>query len=239
MRDRGGVVERRKSVRVTPKGTVSLRTADYEVRGRIANVCGGGLEMITLVSAPARVLGRNADLEVRFDTKQGGWLRLSGRILRIGATSLAIGFDTVPKDFDALLDETLTASHNRDRLLSIVLVDATVERRLRLAEAFRAVGCAVVDASTPLEGIVRLGEFHFEPDLVAIADSTPATISAELRVFVEAEHPNAKLVTISDDVNEPEGLAHWLSALDPAGDLASRILQVLAQPQRGTPRPSL
>ena len=90
---------------MTPKGTVSLRAADYEVRGRLANVCGGGLKMITLVSAPARLLGRNADIELRFDTQQATWVRLSGRVLRIVATSVAIGFDTVPKDFDALLDE--------------------------------------------------------------------------------------------------------------------------------------
>lgn len=231
------MVERRRVVRMSPKATVSLRGRSYAVRGRLRNVCGGGLEMVTLVSAPARILGASVDLELRFDTQQAAWVQLSGRVLRLGATSIAVGFDTVPPNFDQLLDETLTASLNRDRLMSIVLVDATLDRRLRLAEGFRAAGCAVVDVSTPLEAIVRLGEFHFEPDLIAIADSVPTTISGELRTFVESEHPRAKLVTISDDVREPVGLAHWLSSLDPADDLAARIINVLTSPGRGSQLP--
>jgi hypothetical protein len=96
-----------------------------------------------------------------------------------------------------------------------------------MAEAFRATGCAVVDVSTPLEAIVRLGEFHFEPDIIAIADSLPETIAGELRAFTNVEHPRAKLITIGDDVIEPAGLAHWLSSDDPDDDLAKRVRELL------------
>jgi hypothetical protein len=220
---------------MAPKGTVSFRSSDYDVRGRLANVGIGGLCATTLVTVPDRILGRTIELEIRFDTQHGAWIQLTGRVLRIGATSIAVGFDAVPDNFDKLLDETLTASLQRNRVLSIVLLDATIERRARMAEAFRAAGCAVVDVSTPLEAIVRLGEFHFEPDVIAIADSLPTTISGELRRFVETEHPQAKLVTIGDDITEPEGLAHWLSSMNPGHDLAARVRSLLINPQRKTP----
>jgi len=138
-----------------------------------------------------------------------------------------LGGYAVPAGFAHAIDEIVTASHCHRRVLSIVLVDATSARRDDMAEAFRAAGCAVIAVSTPLEAIVRLGESHFEPDLIAIADSLPATISEELRRFVDAEHPRAKLVTIGDGASAPLGLAHWLSAANPAGDLATRIRTVL------------
>lgn len=225
--------ERRQTVRSSPKGTVSIRTSDYDVRGRIADVSRGGLCAITLVTPPERVLGCSAELELRFDTQQSAWIQVSGHILRLGATRLAIGFDRVPDGFDRLIDDTLTASHSRNRVLAAILVDSNLERRQRIAEAFRAAGCAVVDVSTPLEAIVRLGEFHFEPDIIAIADSFPATIADELRKFVDLEHPHAKLVTINDDVTGPEGIVHWLSAANPGDDLARRVHDLLLKPRSG------
>lgn len=225
-------MERRQSVRLCPKGTVSIRTSDYEVRGRVANISAGGVSVTTLVTAPARLLACTAELELRFDTQQAGWLRLAGKISRIGATSIAIGFDVVPPGFARVIDEALTASNGRDRILSIVIVDATTERRLRMAEGFRAAGCAVVDVSTPLEAIVRLGEFHFEPDLVAVADSVPSLIADEMRRFVDLEHPRAKLVTIGDGEIEPDRLVHWLSSIDSGDDLAARIRDLLTRPMR-------
>ncbi len=224
--------ERRQAVRVRQKGTVSIRARDYDVRGRVANVSSGGLCAITLVTVPERLLGQQTRLELRFDTQNAAWLRMTGRIVRLGATSVAIGFDNVPEGFSRIIDESLDASYCNERVLSFVLVDATLERRLRLAEAFRAAGCAVVDVSTPLEAIVRLGEFHFEPDIIAIADSLPSTIAGELRRFVEAEHPRAKLITIGDDVAEPAGLAHWLSSANPGDDLAARVREILTRPSR-------
>lgn len=222
--------ERRQSVRVRAKGTASIRATDYDVRGRVGNVCTGGLSMTTLVTAPDRLLTRTVEVELRFDTQQAAWIQLRGHVLRIGATTIAIGFDTVPVGFARMIDDALTASNGNARILSLVIIDATTERRLRMAEGFRAAGCAVVDVSTPLEAIVRLGEFHFEPDVIAVADSLPSLIADEMRTFVEREHPRAKLVTIGDDVTEPEGLAHWLSSTNPGDDLPARIRTLLIRP---------
>lgn len=219
--------ERRRDLRVSPKGTVIVRADTYIIRGRIANLSRNGLSTITRATAPERLLGSKVELSLRLDARDSSWIELRGRILRIGAGSIAILLVVAPPSFTRIIDETISASHHRDRVLSIVLVDARPRRRNTMSEGFRAAGCAVIDVSTPLEAIVRLGESHFEPDLIAIADSLPTTISDELRRFVDVEHPRAKLVTIGDATSAPAGLAHWLSAADPSGDLEARIRKIL------------
>ncbi len=147
--------------------------------------------------------------------------------MRIGANSIVVRLDMVPPSFSGIVDQAFAASNHHDRLLSVLLVDSAPVRRSAMREAFRAAGCRVIDVSTPLEAIVRLGESDFEPDLVAIADSLPMRISDELRRFVDMEHPRARLVTIGDAIDAPAGLRQWLSASNPAGDLALRIRSVL------------
>ena len=227
MSKHNGRPERRRDVRVSPKGTVIIRADTYIIRGRIANLSRHGLATITRTTAPERLLGSAVDLSLRLDGRDSSWIKLSGRILRIGAGSIAMGLVVAPPSFTRIIDDTVSASHHRDRVLSIVLVDAMARRRNVMSEGFRAAGCAVIDVSTPLEAIVRLGESHFEPDLIAIADSSPTTISDELRRFVDVEHPRAKLVTIGEATSAPAGLVHWLSAANPSGDLVARIRKIL------------
>jgi CheY-like chemotaxis protein len=217
--------ERRRDVRVSPKGTILIRGGPHILRGRIANVSRGGVMVSTRDTAPES--GTPVELAARLDSREAIWFELRGRVLRVAGSSIAIALDGVPASFAAIIAETVSASQDNERLLSILLVDATLERRLAMAEAFRAAGCAVIDVSTPLEAIVRLGESDFEPNLVAIADSLPSAISDELRHFVDADHPYTKLVTIGDGESAPDGLAHWLSSANPSNDLASRIRSVL------------
>jgi len=221
--------DRRTELRVSPKGAVIVRSDAYIIRGRVVNVSRSGLLASTAITAPERMLGATVDVTLRLDAGDASWFELRGRILRIGASSLAIGLDAVPSSFTRIIDQTLTRSLQHDRVLSVVLVDATHARRRAMAEGFRSVGCAVVEVSTPLEAVVRLGGSNFEPDLIAIADSLPATISNELRRFVDTEHPRAMMVTIGDALTAPEGLAHWLSAADGSGELAARIRDVLTR----------
>lgn len=221
--------ERRKDVRISPKGTVMLQAGEHAHRGRLANLGIGGLLASTTVTVPERLLSRAVEIELRLDTRASEWLQLHGRILRIDLASVAVTFDQVPASVVRMIDEMSTASHASRRVVSVVLVDATAARRDPIAEAFRAVGCTVLEVATPLEAIVTLGEARFEPDLIAIADSLPATISTELREFVEREHPRTKLVTIGDHLIEPDGIAHWLSSADPQLDLAARVRQLLGR----------
>ena len=225
--DRHRQDERRRDVRITPKGAVVVRAGTYVLRGRIANVSLGGLSAMTRVTAPERLLGARVAIDLRLDGRDHGWFELGGRLQRIGANSLAVAFDTVAPAFASTIEELRAASYDRGRILSIVLVDSNAERRAALATGFRASHCAVIDAATPLEAIVRLGESHFEPDVIAIADSSPAAIADELRRFVDAEHPSARILTIGHELVGPGGGARWLSSADSGHDLVTRIRQLL------------
>jgi len=219
--------ERRQDSRVTPKGTVIIRAQASAIRGRVADLSHCGLSAIIDGKVPAEILDGMVDLELRLDGREASWLELRGHVVRTVGTTLAFEFDGVPAAFAQIIDQTLSAGRRHSRTLSIVLVDATLQRRHAMSEGFRSAGCGVIDVSTPLEAIVRLGESDFEPDLIAIADSVPTGISDELRNFVRTAHPDARLVTIGDATTAPAGLALWLSAANPAGDLAARIRKVL------------
>lgn len=227
----GAHPERRRHARICPKGTSLLRVDSYALHGRIANLGEGGMLVITEVDATERLLGSLADVEVRLDGGFAQWLQATGRIVRITGRGVAIAFDALSGELRGMIDELTTASRARIRVLSVVLIDADAQRRSAMTAGFRATGCGVIEAATPLEAIVRLGESSFEPDVIAIADSHPAAAADEMCAFVERNHPNAKLVTIGDALLEPEGIAHWLSSADPASDLSDRIREVLVRPR--------
>jgi len=233
MSDRTGVhPERRRHPRIAPKGTVIVTSAEHTQRGRISNLGQGGLLVATTVTAPSKLLGRAVEMEIRLDGQSAEWLRASGRILRITNDAIAILFDRVPPSLVRMIDEMASASRTHLRTLSAVVVDADPARRATMVEGFRAAGCRVVETSTPLEAIVKLGELSFEPDLIAIGNSAPGVVADDLRRFVESHHPRAKLVTIGDDSVEPAGIAYWLSSADPDADLVTRVCQILGRPRR-------
>ena len=226
--------ERRRFVRIEPKGTVILHAGEHVQRGRIANVSEGGLLMSTSVAAPARLLGRAATIEIRFDGGKAEWLPGSGKIVRIAADSLALAFDDLSAIMRRDMDSMASSSRAHHRVMNVLLVDADAKRRAGMLAGFRAAGCVVVEATTPLEAIVRLGESSFEPELIAIADSAPANISDDLRVFVAREHPQVKLVTIGDESLDPGKVLNWLSSSNPDADLRARVREMLGRPRRPT-----
>jgi hypothetical protein len=225
-------VERRRTLRLSPKGTVILHGGEQVTRGRISNLGGGGMLVTTEATATESLLTRSIEIELRLDGGEDEWLRVTGRVRRSGGGTLAFEFEAVPPSFVRLVDDTATASHRHVRVLSVVVVDATADRRVAIADAFRTSGCAVIDTSTPLEAIVRLGEAQFEPDLIVIADSIPSATSQELRHFVERAHPAATLITVGDELVEPAGLQHWLSSANVDGDLVARVRELLSRPAR-------
>lgn len=226
--------DRRKHVRIAPKGTVTLRALGNVHHGRLLNIAAGGVYVATGVTAPDRLLGRIVDVELRFDGPLAAWQRLAGRVSRIDADGLAVVFDapTTPVLL-RMIDDLTTASHASHRVISAVLIDADPTRRAAIAAGFRATGCEVIEAATPLEAIVRLGESHFEPDVIAIANPQAGTEADEMRAFIEREHPSSMLVTIGPELLDPAGLANWLSAETSTADLPARIRHLLFAPHRG------
>jgi hypothetical protein len=224
--------ERRHHLRIAPKGTVTIHALEGAHRGRLVNISAGGLYFATDVGLPDRLLGRVVDLELRFDGALAAWQRLSGQVSRIAASGAAIAFaaPTAPASL-LLIDMLTTASHASARVISVVLIDGDGPRRAAIAAGFRAAGCEVLEVATQLEAIVRLGESHFEPDIVAIANTQPVTAADEMRAFVEHYHPSSMLVTIGPELLDPAGLANWLSETTATADLPARIRELLFAPR--------
>ncbi|HSN30493.1 MAG TPA: PilZ domain-containing protein [Kofleriaceae bacterium] len=223
------LTERRKHARIALKGTAILLAGEHAVRARLVNLGQGGFLASTLVTAPSRLLGRSADIELRLDDPLSQWNRLAGTIVRIGNLSVAVSLDATPS-LVRLVDEMTAASRTRERVISVILIDEDATRMQLLAEAFRVVGCNVIEAATSLEAIVRLGESSFEPDVIAVADSIPAATANDMREFVRRHHPHVKLVSITD-VIDPAVDIFQLTPEDLRGNLTGAIRRLLGRPR--------
>jgi CheY-like chemotaxis protein len=221
--------ERRKHARISLKGTAILLAGEHAVRARLVNLSEGGFLATTLVTAPARLLARAVDIELRLDDSQSQWNRLEGKIVRIENGTIAIELGATPA-LVRLVDDMAAASRTRKRVISVILIDEDPERMKLLAEGFRSVGCSVIEASTSLEAIVRLGESSFEPDVIAVADSIPMVSASQMREFVGRNHPQVKLVSITD-VIDPGVNIFQLTPEDLRGNLADAIRRVLGRPR--------
>lgn len=224
--------DRRHHARIQPKGAVTVHALGNAHRGRLLNIGVGGVYVATEVAVPDRLLGRVVELELRFDGALAAWQWVTGRITRLDANGVAVVFDapTAPALL-GMIDELTTASHATRRVISVVLVDAEAVRRAAIAAGFRAAGCEVVEVATQLDAIVRLGESHFEPDIVAVANSKPAAAADEMRTFIRRDHPRSMLVTIGPELLDPAGLANWLSSGTSAADLLTRIRELIFAPR--------
>jgi len=229
------ITERRKHTRIALKGTAILLAGEHAVRARLVNLSQGGFLARTLVTPPMRLLGRSVDIELRLDDPLAQWNRLEGKIVRIGNDSVAICLDATSA-LVRLVDEMTDASRTRDRVISVILIDEDPSRRKLLGDAFRTVGCTLIDAATSLEAIVRLGESSFEPDVIAVADSIPAATANEMREFVGRNHPAVKLVSITE-VLDPSINIFQLTPEDLRGNLADAIRRVLGRPRSPSSSP--
>jgi hypothetical protein len=67
--------------------------------------------------------------------------------------------------------------------------------------------------------------------VIAVADTAATADAEEMRAFIERDHPNAKLITIGDEVFQPDGFANWLSSSNPDADLPRRVREALVAPR--------
>lgn len=224
------ITERRKHARITLKGTAILLAGEHAVRSRLVNLGRGGFLARTLVTPPMRLLGRAVNIELRLDDPLAQWNRLEGTIARIGNDSVAICLDAATPALDRIVEEMSGASRTRERVISVILIDEDARRRSLLGEAFRTVGCSLIEAATSLEAIVRLGESSFEPDVIAVADSIPSATADEMREFVRRHHPQVKLVSITE-VIDPAVNIFQLTPEDLRGNLTGAIRRLLGRPR--------
>jgi hypothetical protein len=224
--------ERRKHPRVISKGSVTITAPGYVQRARLLDIGPGGMYVLTIIRPLDRLLQSTVQVQIRLDTARAEWCRTQGLVVRVRDEGMAIAFEEAPVALLAMIDDLETSSNAHHRVISIVLIDDDEGRRNRMADGFQAAGCSVIEAATPLEAIVRLGESSFEPDVIAVADSHSTARSDDMRAFVEREHPKVKLIRIGDEVLRPEGLTNWLSSAGIAADLADRVRRALVAPRR-------
>lgn len=225
------VPDRRRHVRIAPNGSVVLRGRGTEQLGRIANLS----EAAVFVRLPTTAWQRAGavELELRLDAASGAWLHIPGQIVRGSRDGVAVTFDECPEELRSTIRGLVSISEARARAMALVLVDSHEGRRAATAAGFRNAGCTVVEAATPLEAIVRLGEAAFEPDVIAVAASQPSSTADELRRFLLRAHPDARVVVLADDVLEPDGIARWLSVDNHEADLGRGVRDALiARPPR-------
>lgn len=226
------ILERRHHARFALKGTAILLAGGHAIRSRLVNLSEGGFFASVLVTPPPRFLDQRVGIELRLDDRLARWYALDGKILRIEPERIAVSVVST-STLVKLVDTMATASRARRRVIAVVLIDEDPARRERLADAFFAAGCGVIEAATSLEAIVRLGESSFEPDVIAVGDSIPAQTADAMREFVERQHPNAKLVSITD-VIDPSVNIFQLTPEDLSGNLVDAIRRLLGR-HRATP----
>jgi len=225
LRCRVTALERRRYVRIAPKGSIRASTGGELHVGRIANLSAGGA---FVVGAMPHEVGSTLEVELRVDAGKATWLNTTGRIVRVAPDGFAIRFDTASDQLVNVIDTLTTTARDAVRVTSIVLIDTDAQRRSAMSAGLRAAGCTVVEAATPLEAIVRLGESSFEPDVIAISDAGTTLEAQAMRAFIVQTHLHARLITIDDDLFAPDGISKWLAS-DPKLELSSTGREVLVR----------
>ncbi|KAB2889584.1 MAG: hypothetical protein F9K40_19725 [Kofleriaceae bacterium] len=188
-------LERRHDARVDARGSVILR-GDTPERGRVVDISSGGIciRLAGLV-APGRE-GEHVVLDVHLDGERHRWLRVRGRIERLGpGGTLGIAFAGPPGELEECVQDELVALLERTEHVHVLLVDPDPIRRVVTAAQLRRAGRRVTEVSSPLEAIQRLAETSGRPTIVAVADTLPASIADELRTYLSAEGDVAVIST--------------------------------------------
>jgi hypothetical protein len=127
-----------------------------------------------------------------------GRMILHGRLAHVCAATrtLVVALDTWPLQLTASLAETANLAQSEH--VEVMVVDRDLARRTRVAAAFRAEGCHVVETGSPLETIDGLVDVGYVIDIIAVADTEPESIGIELRDYLDTAHRDALVVAIGD-----------------------------------------
>lgn len=152
---------------------------------RILNVGDGGI-CVQVDYLPELEPWANAAVTVDVQVEGRRWVTVAGRITRVDRNSgeVAVKLDDAPDDYRELVTLEVLADVERDLAPFILLVDAAVERRTPIADAFRSAGNHVVEAATPYEAVLRLCESDDAPEVIAIADTISEAVAEELRELI-------------------------------------------------------
>jgi hypothetical protein len=193
--------ERRRSGRVQSKGT-AIVYGSCTTHGRITDLAIGGLSLqLDTLAVPD--VGDHVRVDVRLDGL-GRWLYLTGSVLRVdlqrSGAAIVLELLVVPQDFEDLVQDELLFALEGAQLPQILLVDGARGRRERVAAAFRATGCHVIEVSSPLEAIAEIDQSRLHLWAVVIADTQPASRANELRRWLGELYPEVPLLDMGQRV---------------------------------------
>lgn len=223
--------ERRTGGRVCSTGTAVVH-GSLAVRARVLDLAIGGVRLLVDEAAALPEVGAHVFLDVRLDGL-GDWLNLSGVVTRVetggsGAT-LVIELHVVPPEFEDLVQNELVSELECVRLPRILLVDGARGRRELVAAAFRAIGCHVIEVSSPLEAIAELDQSGLHLRAVVIADTKVTSHADELRGHLRELYPRVPLI----DVGEHEATHHTENRpAESVPDLALQIFNLMGEPEQ-------
>jgi hypothetical protein len=188
--------ERRTAARVATQGTV-IFDADRDHRGRVVDLSLGGIRVRAAAVPPRLGPGVAVTLQLRLDGVAVAWIELGGVVCRADrAPMVALSFTEIPDGFAALVAAQHDVAAARAACTRVLLVAADPARRLALAGALRGQGCAVAEATTPLDTLVYLGETDHGFGVVAIADLPPGVTAAALAAFVGDAEPHLPVLVL-------------------------------------------
>jgi CheY-like chemotaxis protein len=151
-----------------------------------------------LRSALLAMAGASVEVEMRLDGQTGesaGWFVLHGQVARVrfDNQSLIIQIGALPRPLAALIERIRSSAVPP---IEAMIVDRELARRTRVAEAFRAEGCQVIEVATPIEALHWLERGWRGTDVFAVADTIPDTIGIHLREFLDALAPDALVIAL-------------------------------------------
>ena len=184
--------------RVQSSGTVIVH-GPFAAHGRIIDLAIGGLSLLVDDAAALPGVGNTVRLDVRLDGL-GRWLHLIGSVARVdargSAVALVLELLAVPPDFEDLVQDELLSALECSQCPRILLVDVARGRRELVAAAFRATGCDVIEASSPLEAISEIDQSRVHLWAVVIADTEIASHADDLRTFLRETYPGVPLIVV-------------------------------------------
>jgi len=223
--------DRRNSGRVQSTGTAVFHGA-FAAHARIVDLAIGGLSLLVDDVAAVPEVGAHAHLDARLDGL-GHWLHLIGSVVRVdlrrSGTALVIELLVVPPDFEDLVQNELLFALECARVPWILLVDGERGRRELVAGAFRAMGCHVIEVSSPLAAIAEIDQSRLHLWAAVIADSKLASQAEELRSFLAEAYPGVPLIDVGQ---RPRREGTTSLSVDDVPDLALQIFNLVGMPEQ-------
>lgn len=223
--------DRRNSGRVQATGTAVIH-GTFAAHARIIDLAIGGLSLRVDDGAAVPDVGARVHLDARLDGI-GHWLHLIGSVVRVNrrrsGTVLVIELLVVPPDFEDLVQSELLCALECARVPWILLVDGERARRELVAGAFRAMGCHVIEVSSPLEAIAEIDQSRLHLWAAVIADSKLASQAEELRNFLAETYPGVPLIDVGQ---RPRREGTTRLSVDGVPDLALQVFNLVGMPEQ-------